>query len=504
MRSTPSARTARDDVGGDVVRARGASSGRVAVGQQPGAHVRRDGVHGVAGELDADEAAESGRDVERPRGPTDRPVDRSSSSTISPRSRNGFASRVRLAGDRPSRSVRALREIGPWMSTARASAFSLSVSIVSSALDWFHHGTNRGLHRLNSDRQSPLVPLISSVLELIHDTRRGDRRATHRADAPTRTPARPAPAPRRHERRASTWTPSPPRRSCTGARSSSDSTAETLRVARRRRAAAARLGWPRRTPAAHAPADAGRRMARHARHRGPPRRRRVQRPVRGRRTSRRTTTAPSSSLVDAEARLARPAGAAGRPDAACFHQRMTLRNTGDTPYTVQSLLLDVPGAVGRDRAPRHDGPPPARAHAAAARRSPSARICARAGAAGRAPTRRCSSPPGARASGSRRGRVHGIHVAWSGNHRVARRAGRRRARRSSPAASCSARARSILAPGESIAVPVGHRLVGRRAQRALAPLPRRVAAPARSTRGVRVRSRSTPGRPSTSTTTSRG
>ena len=104
------------------------------------------------------------------------------------------------------------------------------------------------------------------------------------------------------------------------------------------------------------------------------------------------------SLVDAEAQLAAQVelrvGSSG-----LLHQRILLRNTGETPYTVQSLqvafpvpwdateLLDTTGRHLRERTPQR-------------RTSPLAPICARAAAAGRAPTRRCFWRPADRASAS--------------------------------------------------------------------------------------------------------
>lgn len=99
------------------------------------------------------------------------------------------------------------------------------------------------------------------------------------------------------------------------------------------------------------------------------------------------------------------------------HQRITLRNTGPTPYTVQSLqatfplpwdateVLDTTGHHLRERSPqRRDltfG-----THLRESRRGRTGADAALLLAAGR---------PG---FGFEHGRVHGIHVAWSGNHRV--------------------------------------------------------------------------------------
>lgn len=122
------------------------------------------------------------------------------------------------------------------------------------------------------------------------------------------------------------------------------------------------------------------------------------------------------SLVDPEARLAAHielrVGSSG-----LFHQRISLRNTGATPYTVQALqvgfpvpwdateILDTTGRHLRERSPqRHSftfG-----AHVRESRRGRPGADSTLLLAAGR---------PG---FGFENGRVHGIHVAWSGNHRV--------------------------------------------------------------------------------------
>ncbi|HEX5728539.1 alpha-galactosidase [Microbacterium sp.] len=123
------------------------------------------------------------------------------------------------------------------------------------------------------------------------------------------------------------------------------------------------------------------------------------------------------ALVDSEARLTAQVelrvGSSG-----LLHQRIMLRNTGATPYTVQSLqvlfpvpwdateLLDTTGRHLRERTPQR------RAftfgtHTRESRRGRPGADATVLLAAGR---------PG---FGFERGRVHGIHVAWSGNHRVA-------------------------------------------------------------------------------------
>lgn len=100
-----------------------------------------------------------------------------------------------------------------------------------------------------------------------------------------------------------------------------------------------------------------------------------------------------------------------------LHQRMTLRNTADTPYTVQSLmltfpvpwdateLLDTTGRHLRERSPQRRSFTYG-THLRESRRGRPGADSTLLLAAGR---------PG---FGFETGRVHGIHVAWSGNHRV--------------------------------------------------------------------------------------
>ncbi|GAB3604511.1 alpha-galactosidase [Microbacterium aureliae] len=122
------------------------------------------------------------------------------------------------------------------------------------------------------------------------------------------------------------------------------------------------------------------------------------------------------ALVDAEARLAAQIELRVGPSG-LFHQRVLLRNAGDTPYTVQALqpafpvpwdateILDTTGRHLRERSPqRRDftfG-----THLRESRRGRPGADATLLLAAGR---------PG---FGFETGRVHGIHVAWSGNHRT--------------------------------------------------------------------------------------
>jgi len=122
------------------------------------------------------------------------------------------------------------------------------------------------------------------------------------------------------------------------------------------------------------------------------------------------------ALVDAEARLAAQVelriGESG-----LFHQRLTVRNAGETAYTVQTLqlafpvpwdateLLDTTGHHLRERAPQRHAFTFG-SHVRESRRGRPGADASLLLAAGR---------PG---FGFETGRVHGIHVAWSGNHRL--------------------------------------------------------------------------------------
>ncbi|BDV32290.1 alpha-galactosidase [Microbacterium terricola] len=122
------------------------------------------------------------------------------------------------------------------------------------------------------------------------------------------------------------------------------------------------------------------------------------------------------SLTDPEARLAAQLELRLGPSG-LLHQRMTLRNTADTAYTVQSMLLGFPvpwdatelldttGRHLRERSPQRR-PFTFGTHLRESRRGRPGADSTLLLAAGR---------PG---FGFEAGRVHGIHVAWSGNHRV--------------------------------------------------------------------------------------
>ena len=255
---------------------------------------------------------------------------------------------------------------------------------------------------------------------------------------------RPAPAPGRHERRRR-----PGRRGGPADRPLGRGARRIDRrdpaIARRRRAAAARLGRPRR----HAPP--------HGRSRPRPAAGSARPALEGHRSgagfSARFEVAGVQAndhravlaLVDAEARLAAQVELRVGPSG-LFHQRLSLRNTGDTRYTCSRCsspsrcpwdateLLDTTGHHLRERTPAaaalHLRHAPAREPARPARRRRDA-----------APRRR---PPGLRLR-VRSGPRHPRRVERKPPR--ARRARRSPARRSSPAASCSGRARRSSRPG---------------------------------------------------------
>ncbi|HEX5856502.1 MAG TPA: alpha-galactosidase [Microbacterium sp.] len=123
------------------------------------------------------------------------------------------------------------------------------------------------------------------------------------------------------------------------------------------------------------------------------------------------------ALVDSEARLAAQVELRIGPGG-LLHQRIQLRNTGNSPYSVQSLqaafpvpwdateLLDTTGRHLRERTPQRRSFTFG-SHVRESRRGRPGADATLLLAAGR---------PG---FGFEHGRVHGIHVAWSGNHRTA-------------------------------------------------------------------------------------
>ncbi|KQT01534.1 alpha-galactosidase [Cellulomonas sp. Leaf395] len=149
------------------------------------------------------------------------------------------------------------------------------------------------------------------------------------------------------------------------------------------------------------------------------------------------------SLVDRDARLSARLelrlGSAG-----LFHQQLTLRNDGDSPYTVQALhltfpvpwdateILDTTGRHLRERSPQRH-PFGYGTHLRESRRGRPGADATLVLAAGR---------PG---FGFERGRVHGVHVAWSGNHRLL-------AERSVSGEAVLAGG-ELLAPGEVVLAP---------------------------------------------------
>ena len=124
----------------------------------------------------------------------------------------------------------------------------------------------------------------------------------------------------------------------------------------------------------------------------------------------------SIALADAEAGLAVRVELRLGPSG-LLHQRITVRNTGATDYTLQSLqttfpvpsdateVFDTTGHHLRERSPQRRQLGIA-THVRESRRGRTGADSTIVLAAGR---------PG---FGFERGRVHGIHVAWSGNHRV--------------------------------------------------------------------------------------
>ena len=283
-----------------------------------------------------------------------------------------------------------------------------------------------------------------------------------------------APASRRHERRPRPGSRPPPGDRALG------------RGARphRRRPRSPRSPSPRARSASRAGsttprgsalvADAGGGMARHARPRGPPRRRRRQHALRGRRRA--GQRSPRDHRARRRRGAPRRAGrAARRIRAACSTSASRCATPARHPYTVQSMQVDLPRAVGRDRAARHHRAPPARAHAAAARVHVRHPLSARAAAAGPGADATLLLAAGRPGFGFERGRVHGIHVAWSGNHRVLaeRVDDRRGVPRRRRAARCRARSSSRRATSMQTPWVIGS--WGDGLTELSAPLPRRVA-----------------------------
>ena len=278
---------------------------------------------------------------------------------------------------------------------------------------------------------------------------------------------------------------------------SSEQTLRGLAVAARPQRVSGGLDEPARATLVR---DAGGRLARHPRPRGTPRRRLVQRPAGARR---RPGRRPPGAAVARRPRgpAQRAAGAARRhqrapPPAhhAAQRRRLPLHRPAPAPR--------VPRAVGRHRDPRHHRPSPAGALAAAAPlrlRDAPAREPPRPARRGRHPVLAAGRP----GFGFERGRVHAVHVAWSGNHRLV--AERSVSGRGVPRGRRAVRPRRGRPRARRVAhVAGGHRVVGRRAQRARPPLPRRVARAAPPILAGRGRSPSTRGRRSTSTTRSSG
>ena len=153
-------------------------------------------------------------------------------------------------------------------------------------------------------------------------------------------------------------------------------------------------------------------------------------------------------------------------DSGLFRQRITLRNLGAEPYSVVSLAPTFPVPSAADELLDTTG-----RHLASARRnvttSRSARTCARAAAGGRAPTRACCWPPVVAASGS-----SGAWCTRSTRHGAATTACSPSAphRRGVPRGGRAARTRRARR-GRGVHDAVGDRLVGRRPDRAVEPVP---------------------------------
>ena len=181
-----------------------------------------------------------------------------------PRSRNGLLSRVRLAGERPRRRPSSAREIGPWMSTSRASsrADALTSAWCSAIGEPSHvcfiltrsggiEPTSRALdawiHRVDN--------LLISVVEITHAT----------------PPRAPPPPQRWHERRPRLPSRPAPRHRVLGRRPRRAGR-DRARGARHGVAPPAGLRRPRPAGAAHAHPAGVDRLARHPRPRRAPRR----------------------------------------------------------------------------------------------------------------------------------------------------------------------------------------------------------------------------------------
>ena len=308
------------------------------------------------------------------------------------------------------------------------------------------------------------------------------------------------PAPRRHERRGR-----PRRRPAPGDRALGRGAHRLERADAaqpgRRGPPAAGLGRSGRARPRHARRDTGGRLARHPRPRRAPRRRLVQRPSGARR---RPGRRPPRAAV-----ARRPGGAAQRAAGAARRHR---RPAPPAHHAAQRRRLPLHrSSTCTSRSPCRGTPPrsstPPAATCGSARRSgtPSAygtylRESRRGRPGADATLLLAAGRPG---FGFERGRVHAVHVAWSGNHRLV-------AERSVSGEAFLAGG-ELFAPGEVVLAPGcvahvagGRRVLGRRAQRARPPLPRRVAQPPGPPSPAAARSPSTRGRPSTSTTPSTG
>ena len=287
---------------------------------------------------------------------------------------------------------------------------------------------------------------------------------TARPTQPTRpTPAtRAPPPPRRHQRRDRPRLPPRTRRSCTGARSSSTRPTQTLArlaVAARPQRVSGGLDEPAATALVATPAGGWLGTPGLEGHRdGPSFSVRLEvvgvqaeRPPRARcrSSTREARLAAQLELRVGTSRAAPPAHHAAQHRRHPVHRAVPARSRSPCPWDATEML-DTTGRHLRERSPQRHAFSFG-THLRESRRGRPGADATLLLAAGR---------PG---FGFERGRVHAVHVAWSGNHRVV-------AERSSTGEAflaggeLLAPGEVVLAPGESCTSPVGHRLVGRRAQ----------------------------------------
>ncbi len=337
----------------------------------------------------------------------------------------------------------ALRAIGPWMSTARASARSLSVSIVGeSSPDWFHDDTNQAPPRF--DEPVPL-PLLGYYFHARTNAMAMTDRSLDADTAPELPDARTCPASctcvAAARASSSTSRPSASPTIVHWGEELADSTDATLRglaiAARGQRVSGGLDSTPPLTRARDAAPRAGSAPPALEGHRdgaGVSVRFEVvgvqanehratialAEPRRGSPRSVELRVGSERALPPADHACATPA----RPP---YTVSVAAVATFPVPWDATEIL-DTTGHHLRERSPQRHAFTFG-THVRESRRG-------RPGADADAPARR--RPPG---FGFERGRVHGIHVAWSGNHRALAERSRHRRAPSSPAASCSRPAR---------------------------------------------------------------